>query len=446
MDLERKGARYHPFVPPRSVIIVLAAVLCIGASASPRPVRGDVSGDGRADLVVGGAQLLTIQPLGGRAATRSQRATALSTGDFNGDGLADVTVGTAGTVTVLYGRRADGYAGPTSRFTPGQGGVPRLGTGHGFGNTLTTSDFNRDGYVDLAVGAPETTLGTAATHGGAAIVLYGSRRGLTSSGALVLSENTPGVVGFSQHSRLFGAGLAAGDVTGDGYNDLVVTAPSGRPGYDVGGTIHVFKGSARGVRIAGNTMVTSGNVDGRVMDAQACAGGSAGADNKANTARCTRKSFGWSVRTGRFHRGKYADVIAGIGDGKLLVLRGGPSGIDKRRLKTLALPGITGTSAPVNDHAGSLAAGDVDKDGYTDLVAVARGTGRIAILYGSAAGPSRPSWIGQGGVNVALLDVDGDSFPELATADGEAVRIRWIKNRRVARTAVLPLPGRLIAR
>jgi hypothetical protein len=47
---------------------------------------------------------------------------------------------------------------------------------------------------------------------------------------------------------------------------------------------------------------------------------------------------------------------------------------------------------------------------------------------------------------VALLDVDGDSFPELATADGEAVRIRWIKNRRVARTAVLPLPGRLIAR
>ena len=114
--------------------------------------------------------------------------------------------------------------------------------------------------------------------------------------------------------------------------------------HDVGGAIHVFKGSARGVTIAGNTMVTSGNVDGRVMDVQACAGGSAGADNKANTVRCTRKPFGWSVRTGRFHGGKYADVIAGIGDGKLLVLRGGPLGIDKRRLKTLALPGITGTS------------------------------------------------------------------------------------------------------
>ena len=77
---------------------------------------------------------------------------------------------------------------------------------------------------------------------------------------------------------------------------------------------------------------------------------------------------------------------------------------------------------------------------------MARGTGRVAILHGSADGPRRPSWIGQGGVNVALLDVDGDSVPELATTNGEAVRIRWIKNGRVAKTAVLPLPGRLIAR
>ncbi|MEU0480256.1 FG-GAP-like repeat-containing protein [Streptosporangium sp. NPDC006013] len=431
---------------PRIVIIVLAAMLATGASLPPRPVRGDVNGDGGADLVVGGAGLLTIQPLKGRAAVRNQHATALSTGDFDKDGLADVAVGTGGTVTILYGRRADGHVGRSSRFTPGQGGVPRLGTGHGFGNALTTSDFNRDGYADLAVGAPETTLNTAAVRGGAAVVLYGSRRGLTSSGALRLSEDTPGVVGFSQHSRLFGAGLAAGDVTGDGYSDLVVTAPSGRPGYDIGGAIHVFKGSARGVTITGNTMVTSGNVDGRVMDVQACAGGVEGADNKANTARCTREPFGWSVRVGRFHGGKYADVIAGIGTGRLLVLRGGPVGVDKRRLKTLALPGIAGTSDPANDYAGSLAAGDVDKDGYTDLVAGARGRGEVAVLYGSAAGPRRPDWIGKGGANVALLDVDGDTVPELATTDGDSTRVFWIKNGRVARTIALPLQGRLIAR
>ncbi len=437
---------YHPCMSPRIAVIVLATVLATGAALPPRSVRGDVNGDGGADLVVGGAGPLTIQPLKGRAAVRGQRATALSTGDFDGDGLADVAVGAGGTVTVLYGRRADGYVGRTGRFTPGQGGVPRLGTGHGFGNALTTSDLNRDGYTDLAVGAPETTLDGAATHGGAAVVLYGSRRGLTSSGALRLSENTPGVVGFSQHSRLFGAALAAGDVTGDGYDDLVVTAPSGRPGYDIGGAVHVFKGSAKGVTTAGDTMVTSGNVDGRVMDAQACAGGPDGADNRANTARCTREPFGWSVRVGRFHGGKHADVIVGIGTGRLLVLRGGPAGVDRRRLKTLALPGITGTSDPANDHAGSLAAGDVDKDGYTDLVAGARGRGEVAVLYGSATGPRRPDWVGKGGANVALLDVDGDTVPELATTDGGSTRILWIKNGRVARTTVLPLEGRLIAR
>ncbi|GIH90997.1 FG-GAP-like repeat-containing protein [Planobispora siamensis] len=433
-------------MPPRVVIVVLAAALCVGATVSPDPVRGDVNGEGRADLVVGGPGSFMVQPLGSKATTLSRRVTALSTGDFNGDGLADVAAGGGGTLTVAYGRRAYPHLGRTVRFTPGRGGVPPLGAGHGFGNALTTADFNRDGYTDIAVGAPETTLDSAATHGGAAVVLYGSRGGLTSSRALRLSENTPGVVGFSQHSRLFGAALASGDVTGDGYSDLVVTAPSGRPGYDIGGAVHVFRGSAKGVTLAGDTMVTSGNVDGRVMDVEACAGGSKGADNEANTAQCTRDPFGWSVRVGRVHGGKYADVVAGIGTGKLLILRGGPSGIDKRRKKIVALPGITGTSAPGNDHAGSLATGDIDRDGRSDIVAAARATGDIAVLYGSAGGPRPPIRIRAGGANVALLDLDGDTVPELATADGESVRLFWIKNRRVTETRTLSLPGTLIAR
>ncbi|GAA4104399.1 FG-GAP-like repeat-containing protein [Nonomuraea soli] len=419
-----------------ALALVLPAVTVEPATAAAAPpIRGDVNGDGGADLVVAGTGNLTIQSLRGRPVTLPQAATALSTGDFDGDGLADVATGASGKVTIRYGTRGPAYVSRTAHFTPGQGGVPALGTGHGFGNALTTSDFNRDGFTDLAAGAPETTLGSAAVHGGAAIVLYGSRRGLTAARALRLSENTPGVTGFSQHSRLFGAALAAGDVTGDGYPDLVVTAPSGRPGFDIGGAVHLFKGSAKGVTLAGDTMVTSGNVDGRVMNIHDCSGGAQGADDKTKTGMCTREAFGWSVRAGRFYGGKYADVAIAYGGGRLVVMRGGPGGISRSRITKVTVPGLLPATA------GALAAGDIDKDGRSDLVAATKS--EVVVLRGSAGGLRESQRLAVAGATVALIDVDGDSSPELAAATGAAVQVHWFRG---GKSRNVPIPGTLIAR
>ncbi len=415
------------------------------------PVRGDVNGDRKADLVVGGVAGVTVgaQRLPGKAV-------ALSTGDFDKDGLSDLVVGGNGGIQVRYGSRSG--LGPARTFRPSATapkfdprkpgnrgrGIGWLAAGHGFGNALTTADFNRDGYTDLAVGAPETDRGQV--NAGVVVVMYGSRSGLTDKKALLLGEDVPGVLGFSQHYRLFGAALAAGDVTGDGYPDLVVTAPSGRPGHDIAAAIHVFRGSAKGVSLKGDSLVSSGAIDGRVFDADACSGGPDGPTNKDNVARCTRQAFGWSVRTGRFTNDRYADVLVGIGSGKVLLLRGNANGVDAKGHRIIAVPGVTGTSAVAGDSAGQMAAGDIDKDGYSDLAVGSRSTGKVAILYGSATGPQPPVWVPGGGMNVALLDVDGDGRPELATTSGDRTGVTWFTGRKATKTAAYSLKGNLIAR
>jgi hypothetical protein len=49
-----------------------------------------------------------------------------------------------------------------------------------FGSALATGDFNRDGFSDLAIGAPKIDLGTI-SDAGTVSVIYGSGQGLHAS-------------------------------------------------------------------------------------------------------------------------------------------------------------------------------------------------------------------------------------------------------------------------
>ncbi len=83
------------------------------------------------------------------------------------------------------------------------------------------SDFNGDGYRDLAIGAMGADVGSA--HGaGAVVVLYGSASGVPGTKKAVLTQNSTGVPGTAESDDRFGASLAAGDLNADGYADLVV--------------------------------------------------------------------------------------------------------------------------------------------------------------------------------------------------------------------------------
>lgn len=115
-------------------------------------------------------------------------------------------------------------------------------------------DVNHDGFGDVAVTAPSmidvfngnNTLASV----GAVFVFYGSANGLSTTPNAVLQPSAA-VAG-----ALFGASIDAGDVTGDGINDIVVGAPM--DGYQVTvpeligssnvpvtpGKIYIFKGGA----------------------------------------------------------------------------------------------------------------------------------------------------------------------------------------------------------
>ena len=96
------------------------------------------------------------------------------------------TVGDAGAVNVIYGS-SGGLNG--SALSPGNGNNDQIWTqaitggaeaDDGFGSTLATGDFNKDGFSDLAIGVPKEDISTISDPG-AVNVIYGSSGGLSAT-------------------------------------------------------------------------------------------------------------------------------------------------------------------------------------------------------------------------------------------------------------------------
>ncbi len=192
----------------------------IGANRANRPgVFGDGSGEayvvfGRTsgwgntiDLNAldgtGGFRLDGRQPLG-------FLGTSVSLGDINGDGLADVIVGAlnesgGGSVYVVFGKTTPFAAGITLANLNGVDGF-RLG-GTGFSVVSATGDLDGDGINDLAISAGSSTT-----------IVYGKKTAWSADSSVTTYVGSGGF-------RLDSAGgtvTFAGDVNGDGFDDLVV--------------------------------------------------------------------------------------------------------------------------------------------------------------------------------------------------------------------------------
>lgn len=158
----------------------------------------------------------------------------LAAGDLNGDGFGDLAVGVpsedlgsttnAGVAQVLFGT-AGGLGAANNQLwsqdSTNVGGVAE--SIDYFGNSLAIGDFDRDGFDDLAIGAPSESI--AAYWVGALTILRGSALGPTATGSQLWHEDTPGVPGVAQAYDAFASCLAAGDFNGDGTGDLAVGIP-----------------------------------------------------------------------------------------------------------------------------------------------------------------------------------------------------------------------------
>jgi len=196
----------------------------------------------------------------------------------------------------------------------------------------TWVDFNGDGFADLAIGVPLAKVGSA-TAAGAVVVIYGSATGLDSSRHQEIDQGTSGISGTPETNDDFGSALAAGDVDGDGFGDLIVGIPGETvtinghtwPGE---GAIQVIYGGNSGLgtrdRIwfpspGAGVDATQWNVGFSVVALDAYNGSSPGHDGKADIGVGIPGANG---RAGGFALVSSARMRA-TGSGPVLVVRGG---------------------------------------------------------------------------------------------------------------------------
>jgi hypothetical protein len=295
--------------------------------------------------------------------------------DLNGDGFGEVAVGAygnlgaKGSVFVVSGR-------DFSSIVQLDGSV----AGDQLGSTVCwCGDVDGDGLEDLAAGAPSQT-------GAGAIAIYSS-----ASWTLIRTLHATGT------GRLGMAMVDAGDMNGDGIDDLLVGAP-GSPSVSIG-TVKLFSG------FDGSVLRSWSSKKGDLFGTAVAAIGDANGDGITDFAI---GSPGADSGPGQDQSGA-VDLFSGS-DGSHLWRRYGSYSYNY---------GWYGSRIYYGDGFGWRLdrVGDVDGDGRADVGATAIDTAVVHVLSGLDGSDLRVMSAAAQGAQIASIgDLQGDGLPELAAA------------------------------
>lgn len=362
-------------------------------------------------------------------------------GDVDGDGLPDVIVGApyAGTGGLVAAGQAKVLSGATGAvlFTFG-GSAP----GEGLGWSVSgAGDVNGDGFSDFVVGARDADPG-GTQDAGQAKIFSGA------TGALLLT-----CTGSASFDWLGYSVAGAGDPNSDGFGDILIGAPLADPGgIRDAGEVKVFSGATGAVLFTfagssiedwlGWSVAGAGDVDGDGFDdilsgaPRADSGllansGQARVFSGANGAlllvfngSAAFDNLGWSVAgAGDVNGDGLDDLIVGapfatlFGLGQARVFSGATGSV------LLTLNALAGDSWLGYSVAG---AGDLNGDGVDDLVVGAPASitpstgflGRARVFSGSNGSPlfTFSGSVAGGGLGSSVAgpgDVNGDGVPDL---------------------------------
>ncbi|MFO1258044.1 MAG: Ig-like domain-containing protein [Gammaproteobacteria bacterium] len=306
-------------------------------------------------------------------------------GDFNGDGKADLVIGApyadpngsdSGQVYIVYGKNG-GFGSSINLSSLGANGLTINGVSANMQAGLSVSsagDVNKDGKNDIIIGAP----GDGATPG-AAYVVFGSNTSGTLNLSTLNGTNGFAITGLAAGANLGWSVSTAGDLNGDGIDDVIV----GAIGSGSAGRAYVIYGSTSGFSSSINVNALTG-LNGFVI-------------NGINTG----DSAGYSVSyAGDINGDKIADVIIGA---PLASPNGGSSGqsyviFGQTTASFVAKQGI-GQTVVMN----SVSVNDVDAGAGNLVVTLSLpGNGTLSVNTGVGGGVPGGSITGNGTTTVTL--------------------------------------------